>query len=460
MALFRLRSEPFAPRTFYPHQKRAYRYCEQTDTPALFMEMRLGKSPVIIRWAEAHNWKRILLVAPLTTLPAPAWSRELRLEGVPMGRIHLLSDLPTKQRFQYVKQHEGWHLINFEGLRAIPALAFINWDCVIVDESTRIRNPQAQITKLLTNGFQHVRSKAILSGLPRPKSDLDVFSQFRFLNGEFCGYDNYWKFKSAKYHQGWFEHDWQPNKGTRDLIKRETHTRAFCLTLKQAKMGNKKIYKARVVNMNATQRREQKLILKEFRSGVSGTDTKWVGARVTWLSKLAGGFAPDNTLVSDAKFKELDRIVREEFAGKPIVVWFRFNHELDEALHRLRKKRVRVAAINGATPKAERGPLISKFQRGQIQVLLMQGQVGQYGLDLSVADVAVYYSNTYDAEVRSQTEKRIEHMAKRDRPLLYIDLITRGSADDDVVESLKDKSWDIKRFSSRMLETLIRTIAA
>ncbi len=65
-------------------------------------------------------------------------------------------------------------------------------------------------------------------------------------------------------------------------------------------------------------------------------------------------------------------------------------------------------------------------------------QCGKFGLDLSAASTAIYYSNGFSHEDRAQSEDRIEHLRKRE-PLLFVDLVTRGSTDRTVLSLLRQK---------------------
>jgi SNF2 family DNA or RNA helicase len=67
-------------------------------------------------------------------------------------------------------------------------------------------------------------------------------------------------------------------------------------------------------------------------------------------------------------------------------------------------------------------------------------------LNLATADTDVYYSNMWENEVRTQCEKRIEHLTKK-TPLLHIDLITRDSVDEEVVPRLREKKMNARAFN-------------
>src|SRR6185295_1715640 len=68
----------------FPHQQQALDYARPLHQIALFMEMRLGKCAVVIRWAKHHGLQRGLLIAPLSTLAGKQnWQGELAREQVP-----------------------------------------------------------------------------------------------------------------------------------------------------------------------------------------------------------------------------------------------------------------------------------------------------------------------------------------------------------------------------------------
>ena len=164
-------SLPPAPlRESLPHQLDAIAYAFPRSKIALFMEMRLGKSLVAVRWAQRRGAKKVLVVAPLSSLGP--WEEELYKERIPRNQVHYLLGSKTK-RLQTSKNKEGWFLVNYEGLRSCPEILKQNWKAVILDESTRIRNPKAQITRLLTNELFYVPNRCILSGLPNPESSMD-----------------------------------------------------------------------------------------------------------------------------------------------------------------------------------------------------------------------------------------------------------------------------------------------
>lgn len=446
-------------RELMAHQQQALDWSKDRDAVAFFMEMRLGKTAVSIRWARQSMGgipSRTLVVAPLTTLDG--WRRELRAEGVLADEIVMLAGVDARERVRRAVEFTGqWFLINYEGVRLWPGIGLLPWDAVILDESTRIKNPQAQVTKVVTRKLFDVKHRAILTGLPNPEGSLNYFSQMQFINGgTFMGFSNFWSFREALFMQ--IGYDWVPRRakdgkpGTRQRIKKAVGELAFVMTRKEAGVGSKLVTERRTVPMNADQRKAHKEIKSHFRFGE--LETKFAGTQHVWMQRVAGGFSPDRAnpaVMSDAKLREILALLTGELKGEPLVVWFHFNEELAYVYHALKDKGYSVMALLGATPLEKRFDRLAKFQKGRFQIFCIQEALGQFGLDLSRADTEIYYSNAWSLELRNQSQDRLVHPKKK-VPLLAIDLVTEGSTDEDVVETLMDKSIDARSFSSRLLE--------
>lgn len=462
--------------TLKAYQRRAATYAAERERIALFMEMRLGKSVVAIRWAQQpHRSRRVLLVAPLTTLLGQLnWEGELQLEGINvtiLSRVHrdkrpdllrpsyLISSRLTGRMYLHRAWARGWFAVNYEALRTQPEILDAPWDTIILDESTRIRSPQAQITKTLLRRVDHIPNRAILSGLPNPEQPLDYCCQFLFLYGRFLGFDNYWAARERLFYQGYTDWDWQPKRGVRGRIKDYVHKHAFILSRKQAGVGSQKVRRQRSVELNPTQRRLLKEIKRKF--SVDGTETKWRTVGEVWAQRIAGGFHPVTLeCISDQKIRLAEQLVMEEFRHEPIVMWFRFNAEIQAVrkwLEKRHRKRFKVEHVHGEVKMQERPKIQERFQNGDTNLILMQVKLGRFGWKLSRSSTAIYYSNSYEFEDRSQSEDRIIHIEKSD-PCLYLDLVTLGTPDEAVVASLSDKRLNARFYNTQMRQSLLETI--
>jgi len=354
-----------------------------------------------------------------------------------------------------------WYLTNYEALSATPEIFDLGWHAVVLDESTAIRYPKTGITKDITRNFHTVPLKAILTGAPAPEDLLDYYCQFQFLHGSFLGCSNYWDFRHKFFSPDSPErqpnrvYGWYPKPGSRDLIKQMVHSLADVLTRKQAGLDVQKIYEVRTVEASPEQKKVFKSLKRDFMAEINGNlyKTKWVVAQFGWLSRVAAGFAPDGSLLSSRKVDELVKLLTGELRLEQVVVWFRFTAELKEARRRLLSASVAATSMIGATPPSLRGERVAEFQSGKVRVMLCQQKLGAYGLDMSAASTAIYYSNWYSGLLRVQSEDRIVSMIKKD-PKLYIDLITRGSIDEHALQLIREKKLNMKTLSNKLIMKL------
>ena len=65
-------------------------------------------------------------------------------------------------------------------------------------------------------------------------------------------------------------------------------------------------------------------------------------------------------------------------------------------------------------------------------------KTGGYGLTLTAANTVIYYSNSYDLELRLQSEDRAHRIGQNNK-VTYIDLMSPKTIDEKIVKSLRDK---------------------
>ena len=63
---------------------------------------------------------------------------------------------------------------------------------------------------------------------------------------------------------------------------------------------------------------------------------------------------------------------------------------------------------------------------------------GGYGLNLTQASTVIYFSNSFNLEIRQQSEDRA-HRIGQENKVTYIDLIAKDTIDEFVLKSLNQK---------------------
>jgi len=459
--LLSLPHPPAALRPLLKHQAEAEARMAGAEQLGIFWEMRLGKTLFTIRHVEALRLDGpVLVVAPLSVLGT--WQDELDREGIPSA----LLDGKAEDRFTDIDAAREfdcrWFLVNYEGIissghrnargkpMAVPSpLAQRDWAVVVLDESTRIRNPSAMATRIAQEWLARAPARFILSGMPCPEGPLDYFEQMRFLHGRFLGCANWWQFRNLSHEPGFTDWDWICKPHMHTVIRDAVHKNSLVLRRRDAGMGNRRIYQRRWCRLPGWLQVAYNRAEREFALGDAETNYHIVVN--SWLHQLAGGFPKSQKgFDADHKADELFSLVEGELLRTPAIVWFRYNREIEMVSARLRKRGHRHHVMTGLVPPAKRWADVAAFQKGDGDLYLLQLACGKMGIDLSRADAAIYFSNSFEYEARAQSEARIEHPTKRNRPLLYIDLVTADTIDEDLCLALGQKDVTAKYFMRRV----------
>jgi SNF2 family DNA or RNA helicase len=65
-------------------------------------------------------------------------------------------------------------------------------------------------------------------------------------------------------------------------------------------------------------------------------------------------------------------------------------------------------------------------------------KTGGFGLTLTAANTVIYYSNSYDLELRVQSEDRA-HRIGQENKVTYVDLLSPDTIDEKIVGALRSK---------------------
>lgn len=420
-------------RKLLPHQRPILRYMMSTNTPALFIDMRLGKTILTLEYAIRKGLKRVLVLAPKSAFNS--WGKELTVEGID---YHIVSGGKSKSTMAAI-QKASWVITNPQKLATWP-FARKQWDMVVVDESSRIKNARSKYFKALMRQFSPVKHKLLLSGTPTPESILEAVPQLLFLHGEVLGCKSYWEF-IARYTLK-YGYDRLLYKSAKEKLLNLLHSTCYFLSQEKAGVAQKSRH-IKVLLPKTNKQKELYAQLKtDFELDINGKhyETDYVLTTLIWACRIAGGLL-DGELLSNKKFTALLSILKRT-PGK-VVVWFRFNEELHYVHEKLSGLGIKCAAYYGEVSVEDRKKIEDDFQKGEYKAILLQVKTGLYALDLSAADTAVYYSNSWSLEERIQSEKRISHPKKK-TTLTYVDLLTKGWPDTTIYHALKRKDISAK----------------
>jgi SNF2 family DNA or RNA helicase len=185
------------------------------------------------------------------------------------------------------------------------------------------------------------------------------------------------------------------------------------------------------------------LALAQIDRGELATTTS-VLTQIMRLQQICCGFLPPD----DGEIKELENgrleellSILEEVTGK-VIIWATWTHDIKKIRKAVAEKygEDSVTTFFGGTRQDERQDIVDNFQNPSHPLKFFVGQprTGGFGLTLTEAKTVVYYSNSYDLEIRLQSEDRA-HRIGQNCNVTYIDLVSPDTVDEKIIEALQNK---------------------
>ena len=339
---------------------------------------------------------------------------------------------------------------------------------IVVDESTRIKNPNATRSERARQLRALAEYARIASGRPNPQSPLDFFGQMEFLRSGLLGTTSYRAFVAefaelvsmddpamkrmvAKNPRTAFaqivakdEDTGAPKFRNLGKLQRMIEPHAYRVLKRDCLDLPPKVYQQAYFDLAPAQRRAYGLMKEECRIVLDGQETpvRRLGA-LTKLQQITSGFVlldgevhRPPQLADNPRLDALLELVEDDDA--PMIVWARFREELRMIADALRKAGRRVVEYHGGVNVADREAAVDAMQSGEADCFVGQPQAGGIGLTLTRAEWTVYYSNDFNLETRIQSEDR-NHRKGTTASVRYVDLIARNTIDEAITRSLQRK---------------------
>lgn len=468
------------------HQLQAVRNMVGRSTYALFMEQGTGKTWTLLADAERLYAKgtidTMLVVAP-NGVHTNWVKREIpaHMEGNIVARYwrsgagvrHMkwLDDL-----FKLRAEGESVPLrilaINIDalvtkkGYEFCEKFLFTGKALIVLDESSRIKNPDAARTKALMRLRRFANGARIASGTPVTNSPVDVFAQMEFLESGLLGTTSYRAFVAeyadvlptthplmqnmvrrnprAAYAQIVARNpDGSPRWRNLDKLQKLLEPHSFRVLKKDCLDLPEKIYKTITFELNSEQQRAYDKMAEEQRIELDDRTELPVSelAALIKLQQITSGFV--NTPMGikyvsedNPRLKTLMDAI-EDVDGK-FIVWARFREELQAISDALGDAGITHVQYHGGVGRDDREAAVDGFQNGDVRVFVGQPQSGGIGLTLTAAETVFYFSNDFNLETRLQSEDRAHRIGTR-RNVVYIDIAAEDTIDEQITRNLQRK---------------------
>lgn len=435
---------------------------------ALLNEMGTGKSKTIVDAClslyESKEIDTVIIICPKTVISSWVKNHLKEQENVNSHHYKPLYKYITTISFHTLT----WIIINYEQLRNNESLKYISLvlekkDCVLIlDESQKIANYKAKITKSVLKISHLAKRKYILSGTPIRKNPLDYYTQFKFLHENILPFKTFFGFRNRYAQMGGFKVNGVPVQvvGFRDLDnlrslvdKHMIHrTKEECLDLPE------QVYVEYEIELSIAQAKVY-LDMEEHAIAIINDATVAAPVKITQILKLreiTAGFLKEKEeyyAFDNNKIKVITDVMESK---EHIVIFCIFHKEIDEIARHLSSKKMAkdYGIIAGNITGKLREQNIEAFQNKELDAMIVQVEAGGVGIDLFAADTAIYLSNAYNWDSRDQSESRI-HRIGQTRKCTYIDVLATIDGKPTIDHDIRTIIAKKKSFADYMLKDKI-----
>lgn len=451
MSEFKFKTKP------WEHQLKALKYLYERDAAALYTDMGTGKTKVMIDLIVNRGFKRVVIVC--TKKGCAVWEREFQKHSfIQANFVQNLSEKSTSGKVQLLKSDalranllaKTTPLIficNYESIWREPFASLLltkrlGIDCVICDESHKIKSPGSKCSRYLTKIGKRVPYRYLVTGTPMAENPEDIYAQYRFLDPSIFGtnlqdfrdrYENPDMRLSANIGH-WIVDKNNPYKNTDEL-----HDKMFSCAFKADSSVKLPAQRNTVYKFPISEKAEKAYNELEKEGVLEYKAGDLVVENVLNMSmrkqQILSGFVPVVSAEGQKRYVNIDQsraeTLQELLEGlpkdEPVVVFARYVKDLKMIKSVCEKLSLRCSELSG------REDTEPEWQAGKTSVLAVQFSSGSESVDFTRARYCIYYSHTVSLAQYLQSKKRI-HRPGQTRSVVYYHLVaqlSKGTSEDE-----------------------------
>lgn len=454
---------------FVPHayQKHCIDKIIELDKVGLFLDMGLGKTVMTLTAIKELKYNRfqvrkVLIIAPKKVAEG-TWTKEKdKWDHTQMLRVSPVLG-SEKKRIKAINTPSDLYVINRENVVWLVDYYRNAWpfDMVVIDESSSFKNHSAKRFKALVQVMSKIKRLVELTGTPSPNGLNDLWSQIYLLDeGRRLG-KRYGQFRERYFDPGrrgpqGFVYDYDPKDGAEQSILSAISD--ICISMKAEdylQLPNMVIHEI-PVSLDAKAEKaykelERKMILElPENEEISVTSAAALSNK---LLQLANGAVYDEEhKAREVHTSKLDAFLElvESLQGKPLLVFYNFQHDKERILKVLGTKKLRVKELKTVQDEDD-------WNHQEIDILLTHPASSAYGLNLQQGGNHVcWFGLTWNYELYTQANKRLHRQGQTEKVIVH-HLICSGTRDEDVMKALKKKEG-VQDFVMESLKARIRKV--
>jgi SNF2 family DNA or RNA helicase len=408
------------------YQETAADFLYEHDRAMILAPVGAGKTAITLTAMQAilkdGYAMRFLVLAPKRVC-TDVWPVE-QPKWAPMASLAVAVGTP-KERMTALRSNARIVVTNYDNIQWL-AEQKLNFDAIVFDELTKLKNPSGARFKALNKVIGDVGIRWGLTGSFTSNGLEDVFGQCKIVDQTLLG-----RAKGA-FMQQYFTlinkdfGDWQPRKGSLELVMRRIKPATFVLEPGEYKDKLPPLHTVEVackMDMTGYNKMKKDFVLD---------DVVAVNAAVVTqkLQQMSSGFLySDNGPIwlSPHKFDRLEELLDENQHANTLLV-YQYQEELAEIKRRFKW----VVTLDD-------DDAIERWNRGEVRLLAVHPKSAGHGLNLQHGGHhIVFLSLPWSLELYEQTIGRLHRSGQRHDVWCYV-FLTDGTVDHKIWAALHDK---------------------
>lgn len=436
----------------FQYQKEAFEAVKDLEYAAIFHEQGLGKTKIaidlLLYWLAETSVDTVLVVTKKQLVQN--WIREFKNHTAIKPAV---LDTNKQSNFYVFTGPARVVVTNFEVLVSefdqVKLFLQTRNVAIIIDESAKLKNPDAKLTKTFFELSTLFKKRVIMTGTPVANRPYDIWAQIFFLDqGKSLGTD-FKSFKKETDLSNKLSRDEDLQNSFEDVVS-GIHAKIKDFSVRETKNSGiielpDKVYIKETVNFAAEQkalydRVREELKIEIVKDGqLVEDDSSAIVKRLLRLVQVTSNprLVDDSFSGESAKEAVLNRLIHEILAnGEKCIVWSSFI----ENINYFCQKYIELGSvkIHGGMNMTDRNRSVERFYTDDYRVLFATPASAKEGLTLTMANHVIFYDRGFSLDDYLQAQDRIHRISQKKTCYIH-NIIVNESIDEWVDVLLKSK---------------------
>ena len=426
----------------HDYQAYATNFILEHPISAVFLDMGLGKSIITLSaifdlCLDSFLVRKVLVIAPLR-VARDTWPAEIHKWDHLHGLTYSVAVGTEAERKAALRQRVSVYIINRENVQWLIEESGIpfDYDMVVIDELSSFKSYQAKRFRTLLKVRPGIKRIVGLTGTPSSNGLMDLWAEFRILDmgkrlGRFITHYRNTFFRPDK-RNGQVVFSYKPLPGAEEQIYDAISDITISMKAVDHLDMPECVHNDAIVTLSETERKAYDAMKQDLVISLKGEeiDAGNAAALANKLSQMANGAVYDENHkvrhIHDKKLDALEDLI-EAANGKPVLVAYWYQHDLDRIVERFK-----------AVPLKAAGD-IRKWKEGKIPVAAIHPASAGHGLNIQDGGhILIWFGLTWSLELYMQCNARLWRQGQRETVMIY-HIINKGTLDEDAMRSLEQK---------------------